>query len=175
MAGTATALAVGTAATSSAAATAGLVGAAGSVSALGLFSLATTGLGIASSIAGMNAQKGQARQAAYDETLATKAGRLRGEQEQNRIKKSLLRDISTATARAGKAGTGSALLSQQGAGIESDAANELEVSRFNTALEGRRRKAQAAVYRRAGRSSILDYIGPVGEGATQLATHAIYR
>lgn len=158
------------------AATASILGAIGGGSvALGAISAGATGLGIISSIAGMSAQKGEARQAAYDESLSAKAARLKGEQEQNRIRKALLRDVSAATARAGQAGIGRTLLSQQTAGIESEGADELATSKFNTDMEVRRRKAQAAVYRRTGRASILDYLGPVAEGAGRLATQAAYR
>lgn len=178
MAGTAAALgtlAVGSAASAGTAATAGLFGFGGSLSALGVLSGVSTAFGIASSIAGSNMQKGEARQAAYDESQQAKMARLKGLQEQNRIKKALLRDISTATARAGAAGIGPGLLSQQVAGLESDAADEESVSRFNSAMATRRAKSQAAVYRRTGKSSMLDYLTPVAQGVTGLATQAAYR
>jgi hypothetical protein len=158
------------------AATASILGVIGGGSAaLGALSVGATGLGIISSISGTMAQKGEARQAAYDESLAAKAARLKGEQEQNRIKKALLRDVSAATARAGQAGIGRTLLSQQTAGIESEGADELNTSKFNTDMEVRRRKAQAAIYRKAGRSSILDYVAPIAEGGGRLAMQAAYR
>jgi hypothetical protein len=158
------------------AATASILGVIGGGSvALGAISAGATGLGIISSIAGMSAQKGEARQAAVDESLAAKAARLKGEQEQNRIRRSLLRDVSAATARAGQAGIGPSLLGQQARGIESEGADELNASKFNTEMEVRRRKAQAQIYRRAGRTSILDYAAPVAEGAGRLAVQAAMR
>jgi hypothetical protein len=178
MAGTAAALgalAVGSAASGGAAATAGLIGFGGSVSALGALSLAGTGIGILSSIGASNTQKGEARQAAYDEDLQAKAARLRGLQESNRIRKALIRDVSSATARAGQTGQGGGLLSQQVAGIESEGADAQNVTEFNTNMEVRRRKAQSAIYRKTGRSSILDVIGPVAQGTASLATQAAYR
>lgn len=156
--------------------TASILGSIGGGSeALGALSVGATSLGIVSSIAGMKAQKGEARQAAYDESLAAKAARLKGEQEQNRIRRALLRDVSAATARAGQAGIGPTLLSQQTRGIESEGADEIATSKFNTNMEVRRRKAQSAIYRRAGRASILDYAAPVGEGVSRLATQAVVR
>lgn len=158
------------------AATASILGLIGGGSAiLGGISAGATGLGIISSIAGMSAQKGEARQAAYDESLSAKAARVKGLQEQNRIRKALLRDVSAATARAGQAGIGASLLSQQARGIESEGADELATSKFNTDLDVRRRRAQAAVYRRAGKTSILDYAAPVLEGGGRLAMQAVYR
>lgn len=162
---------VGSAATGSA----GLFGAAGAASAMGILSGVSTVLGVGSSIAAGFAERNQAKQAAQDETLQAKAARLKGEQEQNRIRKSLLRDVSAATARAGAAGFGGALLSQQASAIEREGAREIGVSAFNTGMEERRRKAQAAIYRRAGRTSILDIVGPIGEGVGRLATAASYR
>jgi hypothetical protein len=170
-------------AASAGAAAAGTAAAAGGIGATlaalatstsGILGLASAGLGIATSIAGSNIQKGVARQAAYDESLAAKAGRLRGEQEQNKIKKALLRDVSAANARAGQAGFGPMLLNQQAQGAESDAADALNTSQFNTYMEARQRRAQASVYRRAGKTSILDIIGPIGEGAGRVATTAAY-
>lgn len=158
------------------AATASILGLIGGGSAiLGGISAGATGLGIISSIAGMSAQKGEARQAAYDESLSAKAARVKGLQEQNRIRKALLRDVSAATARAGQAGIGASLLSQQARGIESEGADELATSKFNTDLDVRRRRAQAAFYRRAGKTSILDYAAPVLEGGGRLAMQAVYR
>jgi len=178
--GTTAAVASAASASAAAAGTAAAAGGLGATlaamftSTTGLLGLASAGLGIASSIAGSNAQKGIARQAAYDESLAAKAGRLRGEQEQNRIKKALLRDLSAATARAGQAGIGPTLLSQQANDIESEGGEALKTSQFNTYLEYRQRRAQAAVYRRGGRTSILDYASAAGEGAAKLATTAAY-
>lgn len=153
----------------------GLAAIGGGSVALGALSAGATALGVVSSIAGMSAQKGEARQAAYDESLAARAARLKGEQEQNRIRKALLRDVSAATARAGQAGIGPTLLNQQAQGIESEGADALNTSMFNTDMEVRRRKAQASIYRRAGKTSILDYAAPVAEGVGRLATQAAYR
>lgn len=179
MAGTAAALGtllVGSAGTSTAAATAGLIGSAGAVSGLGVLSAAGTAFGIASQIAGSNMQKGELRQAAYDESQASKMARLKGLQESNRIKKSLLRDISAATARAGAAGFGGrTLINQQVGDLESDAAQEVNVVDFNANMAARRSKAQAAIYRRGGKRSFLDTVGPIAEGATRLASQAAYR
>lgn len=178
MAATATTLGtllVGSAASGATAATAGLFGVGGAVTTMGVLSGAATAIGVGSSIAGGFAQRNEAKQAAQDETLNAKAARLKGEQEQNRIRKSLLRDVSAATARAGAAGFGGALLNQQTSALETDAGQEIGTSAFNTGMEARRRKAQSAIYRKAGRTSILDIAGPVAEGAGRLATAASYR
>ena len=178
MAGTAAtlgALAVGSAATATTAATAGIVGFGGSLSALGLLSLGTTALGVASSISGTMMQRGESRQAAYDESLAAKQARLRGLQESTRIRRALIRDVSAATARSFAAGTGPTLLNQQVNAAESEAANEGDVVAFNTNMEVRRRRSQASIYRKAGKSSILDFVGPLAEGGTRLATQAADR
>jgi len=175
MAGTATALAVGTAATSTTAATAGLIGIGGSVTTMGVLSAVGTGLGIASSIAGLGAQRAEYRQAASDARMSARDAQLRGLQESNKIKRAAIKDISAATARAGAGGQGDALLGQQIAGIASDASDELSTSRYNAEIERRRRLAQASAYKSAGKGRALSYLEPVAAGVGNIAFRAMER
>ncbi len=174
MAGTASAL-VGTAAVAAtaaapaAAATAGLIGFGGSVSAMGALSLASAGLGLVSTISGMQSQSYQMRQAALDQKSMARDAELKGLAEANAIRRKLIADISSANARAGAGGIGPALLEQQVQGMSSDAGEALSVSRYNSETERRRRLQQAQVYKSGGKTRALSYLEPVASAASTLA------
>lgn len=156
MATAATALAVGTAGTSTAAATTGLFGAAGTFSFMQSLSTVGTLFSVGSVLGGGSAENKMYEQQARMDEIRARQEQIRGQQEATAIKEDLIKNIASANARGAAAGIDLSSGSPVTAVNEAinDANDAWSIARDNAANNADVYNANAYTARQKGKNAI---------------------